>query len=123
MGLGPFAVWQMVDYPNKRTNYLGFPSVPGHCREQQRAQQHRPANSGSAGTEGSSHTSPVSLPGIFIFPPFPFLPHFSLSTLTHSSRSLAKSQSAQTDLGGVFLFHDTILLLCLGGFEEALIRG
>lgn len=31
MGPGPFAVWQMVDYPNKRTNYLGFPSAPGHC--------------------------------------------------------------------------------------------
>lgn len=67
MGLGPFALWQMVDYPNKRTNYFGFPPVPGHCWEQQRAPAATPANSGSAGTVGRSHT----LPGVLLtFPLF-----------------------------------------------------
>lgn len=112
MGPGPFAVWQMVDYPNKRTNYLGFPSVPGHCWEQQEGPATRPANSGSAGTEGCSHSSSVSLPGVFIFPPLSLsFPFFTVSS--HSILSPTWQSQHKHILEG-FCFN-TVLLLCLGG--------
>ncbi len=100
--LGPFAMWQMVDYPNKRTNYLGFPSAPGHCWEQQRAQQPDLPTVGQL-AQGAAHTLVLShfLASSFSlrFLSFPFFTVNSYSFLSH----LAKSQSAQTDLGE-FLF-------------------
>lgn len=106
---GPFAVWQMVDYPNKRTNYLGFPSAPGHCWEQREGPATRPANSGSAGTEGRSHSSSVSLPGVFIFPPL----SLSLPFFTVYSRSILSPtwQSQHKHILEGFCFN-TVLLLC-----------
>lgn len=89
---GLFALWQMVDYPNKRTNYLGFPSVPGHCREQQRA-QHQTCQQRVSWHRGLLAHCPVSLPGIFTFPLFPFLSHFSLSALTPSLSPLGTNRA------------------------------
>lgn len=59
MGLGPFTAWQMVDYPNKPTNYLGFPLCARALLRVAAGPATRPANSGSAGTEGA-HTLSLS---------------------------------------------------------------
>lgn len=80
MGLGPFTMWQMVDYPNKRTNYLGFPSVPGHCREQQRAQQPDLPTVGQL-APSAAHTLPCLTSCVFIFPSLPFFHIFHCQLL------------------------------------------
>lgn len=106
MGLGPYAVWQMVDYPNKRTNYLGFPSVLGHCSEQQRPQQ---PDLPTVGQLAPRATRTLALfhflasSSSLRFPSLQFLTVNSYSFLFH----LAKSQSAQTDLGGVLFQHNS----------------
>lgn len=79
MGLGPFTVWQMVDYPNKHTNYPGFPLCAWALLKAAEGPATRPANSGSAGTEGCSHTSPVLFPGVFII--LPYVPIFHCQLL------------------------------------------
>lgn len=122
MGLGPFAVWQMVDYPNKRTNYLGFPSATGHCWEQYRAQKPDLPTVGQLASwaartlalsyflASSSSLHFLSLPG------FTGISFYSL--LSH----LATSQSVQTDLGGLLFQHNSSSLFRWRLFM-ALIRG
>lgn len=108
MGLGPFAVWQMVDYPNKRTNYLGFPLCAWAPWRAAEGPATRPANSGSAGTEGCTHTSPVSFPGVFIVPPFPFHPIFHcqllLILLPLGKVSITANRSWRTFVSTQFFF-------------------
>lgn len=112
MGLGPFAMWQMVDYPNKRTNYLGFPSV--HCWEQQRAQQPDRPTVGQLARR-AAHTLPFLTSWHLYLPSVSFLSHFSLTTLTHSSPTWQSLSQHKQILEG-FCFN-TVLLLCLGGFN------
>lgn len=85
MSLRPLTKWQMVDYPNTQTNYLGFPSVPGHRWEPQRPSSSDPPTVGQLALSATHTHTPPS-------PRFPasfssFLPpsHFSLSTFTRSS--------------------------------------
>lgn len=104
MGLGPCSVRQMVDYPNKRTNYLGSPPVPGHCWEQQRPQQPDLPTVGQLAAS-AAHTLAMS---------HSFHSHFSLSTPTHSS-STWQSRTLHKQILEIFCFSAS-RLLCLGRY-------
>lgn len=77
-GPGAFHSVADGDLSNQADNYPGFPSVHGLCLKQQRAQQ-TPANNGSAGTQGCSHSKPVSHFRHLHHPTLPFFtPEFYL---------------------------------------------
>lgn len=89
MGLGPFTVWQMVDYPNKHTNYPGFPLCAWALLKAAEGPATRPANSGSAGTR-AAHTLALSyfLASSSSLLTFPFFTVNSYSFLSHLARSV-----------------------------------
>lgn len=113
MGLGPFTVWQMVDYPNKPTNYLGFPLCARALLRVAAGPATRPANSGSAGTEGAHTLSLSHFLASSSSPPFLLVLIFHcqlwLIPLPLGKVSLSTNRSWRAFVSAQFSF------FCLGG--------